>query len=106
MADDAMDIKNYDKYIFSKEEIEWLSSFKRGIYLRRLKDEDIGHSTKLEKLDLAVEEIYGFGETWNKHLAQRGRALEIWDEAGTPDQCAWMPYFVSTNNYVFFNYPV
>lgn len=49
-----------------------------------------------------VEEIYGFGETWNKHLAQRGRALEVWDEAGTPDQCAWMPYFVSTNNYAFF----
>jgi alpha-D-xyloside xylohydrolase len=49
-----------------------------------------------------VEEIYGFGETWNGRLAQRGEVLEIWDKGGTPDECAWMPYFVSTNNYAFF----
>lgn len=49
-----------------------------------------------------VEEIYGFGETWNKNLAQRGQAIEIWDKAGTPDECAWMPYYVSTRNYAFF----
>lgn len=49
-----------------------------------------------------VEEIYGFGETWNGRFAQRGEVLEIWDKGGTPDECAWMPYFVSTNNYAFF----
>jgi len=49
-----------------------------------------------------VEEIYGFGETWNKHLAQRGQAFNIWDKSGTPDECAWMPYYVSTQNYVFY----
>ena len=49
-----------------------------------------------------VEEIYGFGEVWNGHLAQRGQEIEIWDKSGTPDECAYMPYFVSTNNYVFF----
>lgn len=48
-----------------------------------------------------VEEIYGFGENWNGHLAQRGQSFEIWDKGGTPDECAWMPYFVSTNNYTF-----
>jgi alpha-D-xyloside xylohydrolase len=49
-----------------------------------------------------VEEIFGFGETWNGHLGQRGESIEIWDEGGTPDECAWMPYFVSTRNYAFF----
>lgn len=49
-----------------------------------------------------VEEIYGFGETWNGQLAQRGESFEIWDKSGTPDECAWMPYFVSTNNYAFY----
>ncbi|MDX8339638.1 glycoside hydrolase family 31 protein [Draconibacterium sp. IB214405] len=48
-----------------------------------------------------VEEIYGFGESWNGHLAQRGQKIKIWDKGGTPDECAWMPYFVSTNNYTF-----
>jgi alpha-D-xyloside xylohydrolase len=49
-----------------------------------------------------VEEIYGFGEIWNKNLAQRGQTIEIWDKTGTPDECAWMPYYVSTRNYAFF----
>lgn len=52
-----------------------------------------------------VEEIYGFGEMWNGHVAQRGRAFELWDRGGTPDECAYMPYYVSTNNYaLFLNY--
>lgn len=49
-----------------------------------------------------VEEIYGFGEDWNGNLAQRGQLIDIWDENGTPDECAWMPYYVSTKNYAFF----
>ena len=49
-----------------------------------------------------VEEIYGFGEMWNGHVAQRGQSFDIWDKAGTPDECSYMPYFVSTNNYAFF----
>lgn len=47
------------------------------------------------------EEIYGFGEMWNGHVAQRGQSLELWDKGGTPDECAYMPYYVSTNNYTF-----
>lgn len=52
-----------------------------------------------------VEEIYGFGEMWNGHVAQRGRAFDLWDRGGTPDECAYMPYYVSTHNYaLFLNY--
>lgn len=48
-----------------------------------------------------VEEVYGFGETWNGSVAQRGKAIDIWDVGGTPDECAYMPYYVSTKNYAF-----
>jgi alpha-D-xyloside xylohydrolase len=49
-----------------------------------------------------VEEVYGFGEMWNGHVAQRGQAFDLWDKGGTPDECAYMPYYVSTANYAFF----
>lgn len=49
-----------------------------------------------------VEEIYGFGEMWNGHVAQRGQAFDLWDKGGTPDECAYMPYYVSTRHYAFF----
>ncbi len=49
-----------------------------------------------------VEEVYGFGEMWNGHVAQRGQSFDIWDKPGTPDECSYMPYYVSTNNYTFF----
>lgn len=48
-----------------------------------------------------VEEIYGFGEMWNGRVAQRGQAFGLWDRGGTPDECAYMPYYVSTRNYAF-----
>ena len=52
-----------------------------------------------------VEEIYGFGEMWNGKVAQRGSSFELWDVNGTPDECAYMPYYVSTKNYaLFINY--
>ncbi|OAM88085.1 glycoside hydrolase family 31 protein [Termitidicoccus mucosus] len=49
-----------------------------------------------------VEEIYGFGEMWNGRVAQRGAAFDLWAAGGTPDECAYMPYYVSTKNYAFF----
>ena len=49
-----------------------------------------------------VEEIYGFGEMWNGHVAQRGQSFKLWNRVSTPDECAYMPYFVSTRNYAFF----
>jgi len=49
------------------------------------------------------EEVYGFGEMWNGHVAQRGQSLVLWDQTGTPDECAYMPYYVTTKNYAFFS---
>ncbi len=49
-----------------------------------------------------VEEIYGFGEMWNGRVAQRGQSFDLWARGGTPDECAYMPYYVSTANYAFF----
>lgn len=49
-----------------------------------------------------VEELYGFGEMWNGRVAQRGAAFDLWNTSGTPDECAYMPYYVSTRNYAFF----
>ncbi len=48
-----------------------------------------------------VEEIYGFGEVWNGSVAQRGKSFDAWNVGGTPDECAYMPYYVSTQNYAF-----
>ncbi len=49
-----------------------------------------------------VEEIYGFGEMWNGSVHQRGKSFDLWVKGGTPDECVYMPYFVSTNNYCFY----
>ena len=48
------------------------------------------------------EEVYGFGEMWDGTVAQRGRAFDVWDYSGTPDECAYMPYYVTTRDYAFF----
>lgn len=48
------------------------------------------------------EEVYGLGEMWNGSVAQRGNAVELWDKNGTPDECAYIPYYVTTSNYAFF----
>ncbi len=48
-----------------------------------------------------VEEVYGFGEMWNGSVAQRGKSFDLWNTGGTPDECAYMPYYASTQNYAF-----
>jgi alpha-D-xyloside xylohydrolase len=48
------------------------------------------------------EEVYGLGEMWNGTVAQRGNAVELWDKNGTPDECAYIPYYVTTSNYAYF----
>ena len=50
----------------------------------------------------AEEEVYGFGEMWNGRVAQRGQAFDLYDKQGTPDECAYMPYYVTTQNYGLF----
>ncbi len=93
-------------------EVVFLSATETKISLQIEKAGDFGFKLKYQLPAMSyikgaiklypVEEIYGFGETWNGQLAQRGESFEIWDKSGTPDECAWMPYFVSTNNYAFF----
>ncbi|MCG2615463.1 hypothetical protein LZZ85_14280 [Terrimonas sp. NA20] len=59
-------------------------------------------SIRLENELGIKEEVYGFGEMWNGKVAQRGKKLELWDKTGTPDECAYIPYYVTTRNYAFF----
>ncbi|MFQ3549314.1 MAG: TIM-barrel domain-containing protein [Armatimonadota bacterium] len=50
------------------------------------------------------EGFFGGGDVWNGSLNQRGKQIEMWVRDGTPDECAYVPFFVSTNNYgIFFN---
>lgn len=48
------------------------------------------------------EEVYGFGEMWDGSVAQRGKTIELWDQNGTPDECAYIPYYVTTSNFTYF----
>jgi alpha-D-xyloside xylohydrolase len=48
------------------------------------------------------EQIYGFGEMWDGSVGQRGKSVELWDINGTPDECAFIPYYISTSNYCYF----
>jgi alpha-D-xyloside xylohydrolase len=59
-------------------------------------------SIRLESELGVKEEVYGFGEMWNGQVAQRGKKLDLWDKTGTPDECAYIPYYVTTRNYAFF----
>ncbi len=59
-------------------------------------------SIKLTNALKPVEEIYGLGEMWNGSVAQRGKKVELWDKNGTPDECAYIPYYVTTSNYAYY----
>jgi alpha-D-xyloside xylohydrolase len=59
-------------------------------------------SIRLENRLQSKEEVYGLGEMWDGSVAQRGKALELWDQNGTPDECAYIPYYVTTSNYTYF----
>lgn len=51
---------------------------------------------------LPGEEFFGFGEVWNGSLAQRGKRLRMWVRTGTPDECCYVPFFISTAGYGLF----
>jgi len=72
--------------------------FNITIDLKNIKAVSYAGTIKIGK----IEQYYGFGEMWNGKVGQLGKAFDIWDVNGTPDECAYMPYFVSTNNYTFF----
>jgi alpha-D-xyloside xylohydrolase len=81
-------------------EVKSLSEYGFNVVIKD-KDSVIKAIRGFTRLD-TPEQAYGFGETWNGHVAQRGQKIDIWDKPGTPDECAYMPYYVSTNNYAFF----
>lgn len=74
------------------------NAFRIKIELTGSKATAIRLSNKLK----SQEEIYGLGEMWNGSVAQRGNAVELWDKNGTPDECAYIPYYVTTANYAYF----
>jgi alpha-D-xyloside xylohydrolase len=48
------------------------------------------------------ENVFGFGEMWNGSVGQRGKMIDLYDQNGTPDECAYIPFYVTTKNYSFF----
>ena len=45
------------------------------------------------------EHFYGFGDVWNGSLDQRGKKIRMWVRTGTPDECCYVPFFMSTKGY-------
>lgn len=74
------------------------NAFRIKIELTGAKATAIKLSNKLK----SKEQVYGLGEMWNGSVAQRGNEVEIWDKNGTPDECAYIPYYVTTSNYAYF----
>jgi alpha-D-xyloside xylohydrolase len=74
------------------------NAFRIKIELTAANASGIKLSNKLK----SKEQVYGLGEMWNGGVAQRGNAVEIWDKNGTPDECAYIPYYVTTSNYAYF----
>ncbi len=49
------------------------------------------------------EHYYGLGDVWHtKHVDLKGSRVVLWDESGTPDQCSYVPFFMSTAGYGIF----
>ena len=115
IEDEWIAIRSFESIEFKKENevaINAVLSNARKIRVNVSKVQDFGFSIEVDVSDatkvrgtnrlVPVEEVYGFGETWNGELGQRGENIEIWNHVGTPDECSYMPYYVSTNNYAFF----
>ncbi len=91
---------------------ELTNGTKAAVLVNSLSDYAFGIEIRLDEKEASAirgfnklhqkEEVYGFGEMWNGHVAQRGQSFVLWDQTGTPDECAYMPYYVTTNNYAFF----
>jgi len=57
------------------------------------------------KVELAAgkrEAFFGLGEVWNGRLNQRGKQVRMWAKNGTPDECAYVPFLISTVGYGLF----
>jgi len=50
----------------------------------------------------ACEHFFGFGDVWNGTLSQKGKSIRMWVKTGTPDECCYVPFFISTAGYGVF----
>ncbi|MCL6629539.1 MAG: hypothetical protein K6U00_08060 [Armatimonadetes bacterium] len=48
------------------------------------------------------EDFYGGGEVWNGGINQRGRILHTSVRSGTPDECCYVPFYLSSLGYGIF----
>ncbi len=48
------------------------------------------------------EAFFGLGEVWNGSLNQRGKKVRMWVKQGTPDECAYVPFLISSTGYGIF----
>jgi len=49
------------------------------------------------------EHYYGLGDLWHTPSVDvKGAAVELMDHSGTPDECNWVPFFMSTKGYGIF----
>jgi hypothetical protein len=97
------DSVNVELQLNNKNKAQLTIAKKTSSFYRIIISADVKNITAVKGINLlnSVEEIYGFGEMWNGSVAQRGKAFDLWDVSGTPDECAYMPYYVSTRNYAF-----
>ncbi len=54
-------------------------------------------------LQKAEEHYYGLGDVWHtQHVDLKGSKVVLWDKSGTPDECNWVPFYMSTVGYGIF----
>lgn len=47
--------------------------------------------------------FYGLGDLWSTETVDaRGYKVRMWDHTGTPDECAYVPFYMSTTGYGLF----
>ncbi|MCF7803321.1 MAG: hypothetical protein K9N46_11590 [Candidatus Marinimicrobia bacterium] len=51
----------------------------------------------------AEDHFYGLGDLWSTETVDAaGHKVEMWDHTGTPDECAYVPFYMSTAGYGLF----
>jgi alpha-D-xyloside xylohydrolase len=49
------------------------------------------------------EHYYGMGDLWHTDsVDMKGAVVDLFDKTGTPDECSWVPFFMSTAGYGLF----
>ncbi len=65
-------------------------------------------SESVDSITLMLEEaddehFYGLGDLWyTESVDMKGAKVDYWDEVGTPDECSYVPYYMSTKGYGIF----